>query len=133
MVGWCFQLLPEDIRGILSTHPDRENLLEVVMDVGRRPEGRFLGSTKVAFLRDQEVTDAELIEATTSMGEFGGDNRAGIPGTLHRISCMRNRRGDIVRPCSLPRQYDTILLSKVHLIARTRARTFSYFPAFFLR
>lgn len=30
------------------------------------------------------------------MGEFGGDNRAGVQGTLHRISAIRNRRGSIV-------------------------------------
>lgn len=30
------------------------------------------------------------------MGEFGGDNRAGINRCLHRISCIRNRDGQIV-------------------------------------
>ena len=31
-----------------------------------------------------------------SLGTFGPDNRVGIPGTLHRISAIRNRCGDIV-------------------------------------
>jgi stage III sporulation protein SpoIIIAA len=30
------------------------------------------------------------------VGEFGGDNRAGINRTLHRISCIRNRAGRII-------------------------------------
>ena len=30
------------------------------------------------------------------MSEFGEDNRAGIPRTLHRISAIRNRRGHVV-------------------------------------
>lgn len=30
------------------------------------------------------------------VGEFGGDNRAGIDGTLHRISAIRNRVGRVV-------------------------------------
>src|SRR5207245_11009227 len=30
------------------------------------------------------------------IGDFGEDNRAGIERTLHRISCIRNRRGRIV-------------------------------------
>jgi hypothetical protein len=30
------------------------------------------------------------------VGEFDGDNRAGIDATLHRISCIRNRQGRVV-------------------------------------
>ncbi len=30
------------------------------------------------------------------LGEFGGDNRAGIDRTLHRISCLRNRDGRVI-------------------------------------
>ena len=33
---------------------------------------------------------------TPQVGEFGGDNRAGIDRTLHRISCMRNRTGRVI-------------------------------------
>ena len=32
----------------------------------------------------------------SQVGEFGGDNRAGINRCLHRISCIRNRDGRIV-------------------------------------
>ena len=34
--------------------------------------------------------------AQSAIGEFGGDNRAGIEGTLHRISAIRSRKGAIV-------------------------------------
>ena len=30
------------------------------------------------------------------MGRFGGDNRAGIERTLHRISAIRNRSGEVI-------------------------------------
>jgi len=30
------------------------------------------------------------------VGTFGGDNRAGIDRTLHRISCIRNRAGRVI-------------------------------------
>eukprot|EP00976_Prorocentrum_cordatum_P014758 295383-Prorocentrum_minimum.AAC.5 len=93
-----FQVFPEDIRAIIATHPERGSLLEVVLDLGRRPEARFQGATKVEFLRDAEITAEELVVSVGNLSDFGGDNRAGIEGTLHRISCMRNRRGGIVRP-----------------------------------
>lgn len=34
------QVLPEDIRSPLASHPQRAELLEVVLDLGRRPEAR---------------------------------------------------------------------------------------------
>lgn len=43
-----------------------------------------------------QVTAADLEAAVAAVGDFGADNRAGVPGTLHRISAMRNRRGAIV-------------------------------------
>lgn len=38
----------------------------------------------------------ELEIAQNAIGKFGVDNRAGIEGTLHRISAMRNRKGLVV-------------------------------------
>lgn len=38
----------------------------------------------------------ELEYAQSVVGEFGGDNRAGIEDTLHRISAIRSRKGVIV-------------------------------------
>lgn len=90
------QILPADIRIPLLEHPDRANLLEVVLDLGRRPEARFLGQTGSQTLRDLEITREDLDTAEKLVGEFGSDNRAGIMGTLHRISAIRNRKGAVV-------------------------------------
>ena len=89
-------VLPEDVRGMVRDHPQRKHLLEIVLDLGRAPEARFLGDIGSVFLREAPVTEEELVDAAEAVGDFGGDNRAGIEGTLHRISCIRNRRGRIV-------------------------------------
>ncbi len=89
-------VLPEDVRGMVRDHPQRKHLLEIVLDLGRAPEARFLGDIGSVFLREAPVTEEELVAAADAVGDFGGDNRAGIEGTLHRISCIRNRRGRIV-------------------------------------
>lgn len=90
------QVLPQDIREPLSCHYNRAYLLEVVLDLGRRPEARFLGGRGGEFLREEEVTREDLQAAEQAVGSFGGDNRAGVPGTLHRISAIRNRKGSVV-------------------------------------
>src|SRR5438067_426224 len=64
------------------------------MDLGRRPEARYPG--REVLLSQAEVTNEDLDYAVSRIGEFGDDNRAGIERTLHRISCIRNRRGRIV-------------------------------------
>jgi hypothetical protein len=55
----------------------------------------FLGDA-VLRLAEQPVGRADLQAIIEAVGEFGADNRAGIEGTLHRISAIRNRRGDII-------------------------------------
>eukprot|EP00798_Chlamydomonas_sp_ICE-L_P015281 gene15281-21364_t len=47
-------------------------------------------------LTAEPVTQEDLDYAISQVGEFGGDNRAGIDRTLHRISCIRNRSGKVV-------------------------------------
>ena len=74
----------------------RTSLLEVVLDLGRRPEARFLGVQGGEFLCDSEITAEDLELAEEAVGEFGSDNRAGVTGTLHRISALRSRRGALV-------------------------------------
>ncbi|CAI5527359.1 unnamed protein product [Closterium sp. Naga37s-1] len=88
--------LPGNLRGNLLQHPRRSELLEVVLDLGRRPEARFLGDGGAEYLQEAEVTRGDLESACESIGAFGGDNRAGVEGTLHRISAIRNRKGDVV-------------------------------------
>jgi stage III sporulation protein SpoIIIAA len=86
--------LPPEIVAAVHTLPDRVALIEVVMDLGRRPEARFPDS-EVALL-DREITDADIAFVVEHIGSFGDDNRAGIERTLHRISAIRNRNGKIV-------------------------------------
>jgi stage III sporulation protein SpoIIIAA len=87
-------VLPESIRMTLEGHPKLSVLIEVVMDLGRYPEARFTDGAE--YLSDVSVTRADLQYCVDRLGLFSGDNRAGIERTLHRISCMRNRTGEIV-------------------------------------
>ena len=90
------RMLPVDVRDVLLAHPNRSNLLEVVLDLGRCPTARFGGGAPNECLRSAPVTREDLDAAEAAVGDFGGDNRAGIEGTLHRISAIRNRCGTIV-------------------------------------
>ncbi|PZO21990.1 MAG: single-stranded DNA-binding protein [Leptolyngbya foveolarum] len=87
-------VLPESIRGKLTDHPNQYKLIEVIMDLGRPPEARF--SDAVEYLSETPVTKADLEYCVGRVGHFGGDNRAGLEKTLHRISAMRNRLGEII-------------------------------------
>jgi stage III sporulation protein SpoIIIAA len=87
-------VLPSDIRKAVERADDSENLLEVILDLGRVPTARFVDREIV--LRDAEVTRAEIDFVDERTGEFDADNRAGIERTLHRISAIRNRRSHIV-------------------------------------
>src|SRR5215210_5202043 len=71
-----------------------DNLVEIVMDLGRMPEARFQGAELT--LTDREIDREDLAFVAERIGAFGGDNRAGIERTLHRISAIRNRSGEIV-------------------------------------
>ncbi len=86
--------LPEEIVARLRSFADRSDLLEVVMDLGRRPEARFADGEEV--LLDREVTEGDIAHVVNHIGVFGDDNRAGIERTLHRISAIRNRSGKVV-------------------------------------
>ncbi|HDL50820.1 MAG TPA: AAA family ATPase [Firmicutes bacterium] len=87
-------VLPPHIRRELEKLKRWENLIEVVLDLGRRPEARF--SDSFQYLSDQPVSREDIEYVRSRVGEFDRDNRAGIERTLHRISCIRNRRGAIV-------------------------------------
>jgi stage III sporulation protein SpoIIIAA len=87
-------ILPDPIRHQLESHPQKPCLIEVILDLGRRPEARFPETAE--YLSDTMVTEADLIYCTERIGHFGGDNRAGIEKTLHRISALRNRSGQII-------------------------------------
>jgi stage III sporulation protein SpoIIIAA len=86
--------LPTRICEYFDDPERRVGLLEVVIDLGRLPEARYPGREVVLSL--QEVTEDDIQYVMDHIGEFGADNRAGIERTLHRISCIRNRRGKVV-------------------------------------
>ncbi len=88
-------VLPEDLVAALERlEHDEDDLLEVILDLGRVPTARFVDGELV--LDDEEVGPEIIDYVNQRVGEFDDDNRAGIERTLHRISAIRNRRGDIV-------------------------------------
>ncbi|NEP16823.1 MAG: AAA family ATPase [Leptolyngbya sp. SIO4C1] len=88
------QILPAEICQKLETHAHKDQLIEVILDLGRRPEARFLDAAE--YLSESAVSQADLDHCIERVGHFGGDNRAGIEKTLHRISALRNRAGDVI-------------------------------------
>ena len=87
-------VLPQRVVEALHNRDDLEELLEVVLDLGRVPEARFLSGDVP--LSDGEVTSQDLDHVIRQIGEFGDDHRAGIERTLHRISSILNRKGRVV-------------------------------------
>lgn len=87
-------VLPKDLQAPLRSHPRYEELIEIVLDLGRRPEARF--PQQAEYIADRLITREDLHQCTDRLGHFGGDNRAGIEQTLHRISAIRNRQGDVI-------------------------------------
>jgi len=87
-------VLPLDIRHSVEKANNSDNLLEIILDLGRIPTSRFVDGE--VNIRESEVTRSEIDYVDERIGEFDGDNRAGIERTLHRISAIRNRRGAVV-------------------------------------
>ena len=87
-------ILPEHIRRPLSEQPDISELVEVILDLGRQPEARFFNREISIIPQDISELDIEYVIHRVSI--FGGDNRAGIERTLHRISAIRNRKGTVI-------------------------------------
>merc|ERR1712086_1004517 len=69
---------------------NREKLIEIVLDLGRRPEGRF--ATGPEYLSQKVISWQDIDYIIKRISKFSGENRAGIERTLHRISCIRNRQ-----------------------------------------
>ena len=87
-------VLPPRVRGRIDALSDPDALLEVVLDLGRQPEARF--SDRAEALGEEPVERGDLDYTISRLSAFTNDNRAGIERTLHRISAMRNRHGDVV-------------------------------------
>ncbi|NOZ49718.1 MAG: AAA family ATPase [Chloroflexi bacterium] len=99
------QRITDDLEALLDVLPPaitqrlremgRDNeLIEIILDLGRRPEARYVNADLE--LLDREVTDADIRYVVDRIGSFTEDNRAGITRTLHRISAIRNRQEKIV-------------------------------------
>ena len=88
------EVLPAPVRQALQPPECRDQLLEVVLDLGRVPEARY--PSRAVALATVPIERADLAGVLERLGPFGGDNRAGIERTLHRISALRNRRGEVV-------------------------------------
>ncbi|MGE5706731.1 MAG: AAA family ATPase, partial [Bacteroidota bacterium] len=88
------EILPTDLQTRISEDPRMEKLIEVVLDLGRPAEARFFDGTLI--YEDRIISQADLAYVVARVGTFTEDNRAGIERTLHRISAIRNRVGDVV-------------------------------------
>lgn len=89
-----FGVLPVHITSALQKADDSDNLLEVILDLGRLPTARFVDREVV--LSESEVKKTDIDSIVERIGSFDADNRAGLERTLHRISAIRNRHGHIV-------------------------------------
>jgi len=87
-------ILPGNLVEAVHKANDYDNLIEIILDLGRVPTARYVQGETV--LINKEIARAELDHVVERIGEFDADNRAGLERTLHRISCLRNRRGHIV-------------------------------------
>ncbi len=107
-------VLPPTITDSIRRIGRFDELIEVVMDLGRPPEARYVGTDgnngdgptakeeTLELRSDQEVTQDDIDLVVARIGEFDADNRAGMERTLHRICAIRNRRGHSRGP-DLPR------------------------------
>ena len=82
--------LPFFIQEQLRQNIYKDQLIEIILDLGRRPEARFLSSTQ--YLSQKIVSWQDIDYLTKRVSKFSNENRAGIERTLHRISCIRNRQ-----------------------------------------
>jgi stage III sporulation protein SpoIIIAA len=82
--------LPFFLQEHLNQHPNKDKLIEIVLDLGRRPEARFVSGPE--YLSQKIISWQDIDYLTKRISKFSNENRAGIERTLHRISCIRNRQ-----------------------------------------
>jgi len=87
-------VLPANITKSVMDADDSDNLLEVILDLGRLPTARFVDREVVLSTIEASRVDIDFV--VERIGDFDADNRAGLERTLHRIAAIRNRRGHIV-------------------------------------
>jgi stage III sporulation protein SpoIIIAA len=82
--------LPVFLQEHLNQHSSKDQLIEIVLDLGRRPEARFV--TGPEYLSQKIISWQDIDYLIKRISKFSNENRAGIERTLHRISCIRNRQ-----------------------------------------
>jgi stage III sporulation protein SpoIIIAA len=82
--------LPFFLQEHLNQHPNKDKIIEIVLDLGRRPEARFVSGPE--YLSQKIISWQDIDYLTKRVSKFSNENRAGIERTLHRISCIRNRQ-----------------------------------------
>ncbi|MEN6522568.1 MAG: AAA family ATPase, partial [Anaerolineaceae bacterium] len=87
-------VLPPHISKAVQEVNNSDNLVEIVLDLGRVPLARFVDSE--VKLTEKETTRTDIDAVVDKIGDFDADNRAGLERTLHRISAIRNRHAHIV-------------------------------------
>ena len=75
-----FDVLPPHVAEAVHAANQNENLLEIVLDLGRKPEARY--TDRELTLSEQEVTQSDIDLVVARIGEFDADNRAGMERTL---------------------------------------------------
>jgi stage III sporulation protein SpoIIIAA len=88
------EVLPRHLRDAVEAMGRTEDLLEIVLDLGRVPTARFVDGEVVLY--HSEVTRDDIDWIVENIGAFDADNRAGMERTLHRISAIRNRQGTVI-------------------------------------
>jgi len=93
-LGKLLDVMPPKIVSFVTTE-SLEDVIEIVLDIGRAPEIRHSGG-KIDKLGTESVDEKDIEYVISRIQNFTHDNRSGIPGTLHRISAIRNRQGKVI-------------------------------------
>jgi len=88
------QVLPPKVLGEMKKLK-LDDIIEVVLDIGRCGELRHLDKS-IEYLGEDIITQEDIDYVISRIDDFTSDNRSGIPGTLHRISAIRNRKGKVI-------------------------------------
>lgn len=88
------EILPPKVKRHI-TYENMEDVIEIVLDMGRIPEARHSGG-RIEILGIEPILEEDILYITQRVADFTSDNRSGIPGTLHRISAIRNRQGKVI-------------------------------------
>ena len=82
--------LPLFLQEQLNQINNKDQLIEIILDLGRRPEARFVNGPQ--YISQKIISWQDIDYTTKRISNFSNENRAGIERTLHRISCIRNRQ-----------------------------------------